>query len=461
MKKQLKSNILLRILFSVAFFCLSVNAIISQTVSSESFVDWTEGSFVSSLSLDMNAAGLDFPTGKTAAVNRINKQLPMLIKDPLLTLNVDSSMQLEDLVLNGTMSFDKITKIIDNGHKTPGILSRKDMSIEMSHSMNLINLSSPLVKHSQSYSPKAPIEQVTSRPYTGIIIDARGTLPIHGEFVKEQGEPCFFPKIWDETMDLLYERNMTDAEIAQTDGIVAYDYSDDESKYLDRIGKDPLRIKARQLYGMNRTDPVISRNDALKILSIPENLELLEQGKIVILLDEEKLVHSAQAAPKSEEYYVVYNEIKDYLYENKVPDVIMGPTEEGIKISIQNLQFIADSSELLPEEKLRLDAIADMLKEVIKDGEFAIRVEGHTASVGKPTGELNLSVERAQAIISAMETRGIDTENFTYKGYGGTMPVGDNSTDDGRAQNRRVEIIVIPKATYIQRDWSGNQRQKM
>lgn len=460
MKKHSKSNIL-RIFFCTIFFCFSVNTIISQVVSSESFVDWTEGSFISSLSLDMNAAGLDFPTGKNSALNRINTQLPMVIKDPLLALNVDSSTQLEDLVLNGTMSFDKITKIIDNGHKTPGILSRKDMSISMTHSMNLINLSSPLIKHSQSYSPKAPIEQVTSRAYTGIIIDARGTLPIHGEFIKEQGEPCFFPKIWDETMELLYERNRTDSFIAQQKGIIAYDYSDDESRYLDIIGKDPLRIKARRLYGMNRTDPVISRNDALKILSIPENLELLRQGKVVILLDKDKLVHSAQPSPKSEEYYVVYKEIKDYLYENKVPDVIMGPTEEGIKISIQNLQFIADSSELLPEEKLRLDAIAEMLKEVVKDGEFAIRVEGHTASVGKPTGELNLSIERAQAIVRAMESRGIDTQNFTYKGYGGTMPIGDNSTNEGRAENRRVEIIVIPKATYIQRDWSGNQRQKM
>ena len=298
MKKHSKSNIL-RIFICTIFFCFSVNTIISQVVSSESFVDWTEGSFISSLSLDMNAAGLDFPTGKNSALNRINTQLPMVIKDPLLALNVDSSTQLEDLVLNGTMSFDKITKIIDNGHKTPGILSRKDMSISMTHSMNLINLSSPLIKHSQSYSPKAPIEQVTSRAYTGIIIDARGTLPIHGEFIKEQGEPCFFPKIWDETMELLYERNMTDSFIAQQKGIIAYDYSDDESRYLDIIGKDPLRIKARRLYGMNRTDPVISRNDALKILSIPENLELLRQGKVVILLDKDKLVHSAQPSPKS------------------------------------------------------------------------------------------------------------------------------------------------------------------
>ena len=78
-------------------------------------------------------------------------------------------------------------------------------------------------------------------------------------------------------------------------------------------------------------------------------------------------------------------------------------------------------------------------------------VEGHTASVGKPIGEMNLSVERAGTIINQLVERGMNRNIFSYKGYGGTLPIGDNSTNEGRAQNRRVEIIIIPKATYIQR----------
>ena len=64
---------------------------------------------------------------------------------------------------------------------------------------------------------------------------------------------------------------------------------------------------------------------------------------------------------------------------------------------------------------------------------------------------MNLSIERALAIIQAMEKRGIDTSQFTYRGYGGTVPLGDNDTAEGRAMNRRVEIMIIPKQTYIQR----------
>ena len=64
---------------------------------------------------------------------------------------------------------------------------------------------------------------------------------------------------------------------------------------------------------------------------------------------------------------------------------------------------------------------------------------------------MNLSVERAGTIINQLVDRGMKRNMFSYKGYGGTIPIGDNNTPEGRAQNRRVEIIIIPKATYIQR----------
>ena len=264
-------------------------------------------------------------------------------------------------------------------------------------------------------------------------------------------EPCFFPTIWDDNMNRLYEKNMTKAAVAQQEGIVHYDYSDDESRYQERIGTDPLRIKARKVYGINRTDPVISRNDALKILSIPENINLLNEGRVVVLLDKERLIHPAGAPNKDDAYYIVLRELKKFIYDDKVDDVAVKDEARGIQISIQNLQFVADSSNLLPNEAARLDELAEMIRTVVTSEEYTVTVEGHTASVGKPTGELNLSIERAQSIIGELERRGIDTSGFTYRGYGGTVPLGDNNTAEGRAQNRRVEIMIIPKQTYVQR----------
>ena len=115
-------------------------------------------------------------------------------------------------------------------------------------------------------------------------------------------------------------------------------------------------------------------------------------------------------------------------------------TDKGVRLSVRDLKFVADSAQLLPQERGRLDAVAEGLKSV-PGGTFLI--EGHTAAVGRPAGEQQLSEERAQSVIAELVKRGLKAEQFMFKGYGGTRPVGDNNTDAGRAANRRVEITIL------------------
>ena len=120
--------------------------------------------------------------------------------------------------------------------------------------------------------------------------------------------------------------------------------------------------------------------------------------------------------------------------------VIVENTAAGIRLTMQNLNFKPDSSELLPGENERLDQIAQVLKEV-PDQMFL--VEGHSASVGYEKGEMKLSVERANSVANALIQRGIPREKFICKGSGGTKPIADNSTPEGKAKNRRVEITIL------------------
>ena len=121
-------------------------------------------------------------------------------------------------------------------------------------------------------------------------------------------------------------------------------------------------------------------------------------------------------------------------------DIEVEKTPAGIKLSIQNLQFKPDSAELLDSEKERLAQIAEILK-TVPSAKFL--VEGHTADTGNPVGEMNLSIERANAIASSLIKLGINSENFICRGFGGTKPVSDNKTAQGKAKNRRVEITIL------------------
>lgn len=124
----------------------------------------------------------------------------------------------------------------------------------------------------------------------------------------------------------------------------------------------------------------------------------------------------------------------------KKNEITVKETDAGIMLTIENLKFKADSSELLPGENERIAKIAEVLKQA-KDQ--MILVEGHTASTGNVKGEQQLSVERANAIKDALVKCGVSKDKFICKGHGGTKPVADNKTPEGKAKNRRVEITIL------------------
>lgn len=418
-------------------------------ISSSSVIDWSKSNFVSEVNLDTERAKISMPSGKRAAINFVETKLPDLIKEPLLSLYVNSSQQIGDLLLANNITLEQLTKIIDEGKKSPGIFTDGSLTLKTTHTINLHEISSLMIKHHFPYENAKPIENVSSRVYTGIIIDARGELDVHGEFMTDSVYPCFFPQIWDENMNLIYERNMGNPESEFKNGMLHYDWRDDESAYHSRIGSDPLHIKARKVYGHLRTDPVISRDDALKILSVPENLKLLQEGKVVVLLDKENLTYSIKTDDKVHEYYAPVVDIKKYFQEyDEAP--IINIKEDFIQL-LYDLKFVADSAQLLESELPKMANLARLLKDVNKDDAFTILVEGHTADVNKPVGQMNLSIARTQTIISELVKNGLPRSIFSYKGYGGTKPVASNATPEGRALNRRVIITARPKATYIQR----------
>jgi OmpA-OmpF porin, OOP family len=129
------------------------------------------------------------------------------------------------------------------------------------------------------------------------------------------------------------------------------------------------------------------------------------------------------------------------LQERNISDVdIERDAFDRVRLSIRNLQFIADQAELLPGETGRLDAVAELLQSA---GEGTILVTGHTADIGSVESQVELSVARARRITEELISRGVPPGRLRYEGRGGSEPIGDNATDAGRAANRRVEITLL------------------
>ena len=104
-----------------------------------------------------------------------------------------------------------------------------------------------------------------------------------------------------------------------------------------------------------------------------------------------------------------------------------------------NVLFASGKAMLLPGAQSSLNQVADALKD---QANASITIEGHTDSTGSDVTNLELSRARAESVASYLQSRGLPKEQITTMGLGPSRPVADNGTAEGRATNRRVEIIV-------------------
>ena len=97
----------------------------------------------------------------------------------------------------------------------------------------------------------------------------------------------------------------------------------------------------------------------------------------------------------------------------------------------------------MPAAQTRLDQVADALVAKGRD----VVIEGHTDSKGTHATNLNLSQRRAESVRSYLVSRGFPLEKMLARGLGPDRPIAENSSAEGRANNRRVEIIIAKGAT--------------
>lgn len=103
-----------------------------------------------------------------------------------------------------------------------------------------------------------------------------------------------------------------------------------------------------------------------------------------------------------------------------------------------DIHFATGKAEILPESAPIIDEIVSLLK---KQPNLRVGIEGHTDNTGTPAANKTLSEARAKAVVAAIAAAGIKANRLDALGFGQERPVADNRTEEGRAKNRRVEIV--------------------
>ena len=142
--------------------------------------------------------------------------------------------------------------------------------------------------------------------------------------------------------------------------------------------------------------------------------------------------------------YLLYSE--NFPFSRKTPDstynidIPLQPLAANASIILKNIFFDVNKFQLKPESQVELDNVVLLLKE---NPTLKIQINGYTDNAGKPADNSTLSNNRAKAVVDYISSRGIDAGRMSYQGFGEKMPLADNSTEEGRARNRRTELKVL------------------
>jgi outer membrane protein OmpA-like peptidoglycan-associated protein len=132
---------------------------------------------------------------------------------------------------------------------------------------------------------------------------------------------------------------------------------------------------------------------------------------------------------------------------NTVPDAKVERVGEGIVVEFSsNVLFAFDKSDLSDASKVNLDKLVTVLNSY---PDTNIELQGHTDSKGSEAYNKTLSEKRATTVSGYLGTKGITASRVTVKGFGETLPKYDNETEDGRAQNRRVEFLITANEKMV------------
>ncbi|MES2648578.1 MAG: OmpA family protein [Bacteroidota bacterium] len=134
--------------------------------------------------------------------------------------------------------------------------------------------------------------------------------------------------------------------------------------------------------------------------------------------------------------YLLATQPSDSTYRKDIP---LQPIAINTSLELKNILFETNSFTLQPGSYTELDKVVQLLKD---NPSLRIQIKGHTDNVGTPASNVLLSNNRAKSVVAYLVSKGIVAARLSYKGFGSAQPVADNKTEQGKARNRRTELVV-------------------
>ncbi len=261
--------------------------------------------------------------------------------------------------------------------------------------------------------------------------------------------------LWGKPENLGYPINTIENEgsiCISSNGTTAY-YASDRSD--TRGGLDIYSFTIREDIRPHKTVFIKGTvSDAITQKTIPCTIELINNAtqQVLMRIQTDEVGKYFIPLPLGNNYTFSVQR-KGYLYYTDVYDVItkfadstykkniaLIPITKNATLTFKNIQFEINSAALKKVSIIELDNLLAFLQENPKT---IIQLNGHTDNVGNENQNLILSTNRAKAVAQYLLQHGIEAPRLQYKGFGSSQPIANNTTEEGRAKNRRTEFMIV------------------
>lgn len=202
--------------------------------------------------------------------------------------------------------------------------------------------------------------------------------------------------------------------------------------------KDKKPLYDHEYYLAERYVKIVEQESERGLLE--EQLSMTGERRKAMLLSqrEQELEKRAEEIAKAKEKAREAEE-KISMLKNEMKNVKAENTDRGMVLTMSDVLFAFNSTELQPGGKMNIEKLAGFMSE---NSETKVTVEGFTDSKGSASYNKELSRERAQAVVNQLTSLGISKDRLDVKAYGEDFPVATNDTASGRQQNRRVQLVI-------------------
>jgi hypothetical protein len=276
----------------VSFFFFSVSFVSVDTISVQKEIDWEKGVLYLNITKPIETEDERQPDGRYITEMRIREMMPDIFLSYALELHVDSYNTLGDMLDKERQSIKSLNKIIGQGKKEYACLSEDLNNIKIKYSYPFFGengIATAFIWHSLANPVNRKLGFIPSRKYTGLIIYAKGEYMSHGKDISVRLEPALFPTLYDKEMNVILDKHMCVPDYLKQWGMVLYTDSTDEIPFTRRIGLDPLRTIAEGIFGKHNGDIILPEDAVNKLICRQENRQMLQEGRILIILDKEQI----------------------------------------------------------------------------------------------------------------------------------------------------------------------------